>query len=426
MVDNPSHFPHAHTDKKASRSESLIDYEQFRSDGLEPLGSLWDVSEPLSGRLMNLLNEAVILPHKNIQLPIIVAYSLIPSALATIAPILFLQGAKGSGKSTVTILISELHQSTVMSAATTFAGLRNYFNELRWDDPTECDGERNTCLLFDNVNKETLSNENLYTFLLNGYNRKTDSISISKGNGENFNFKAFGLKVMSSIHPFYASAQFAELNRRCIVIKCKPFEAMQKKERDSLGLPEDFTINERLELEAYDLTPLHTAFSEFWSDSRNLGDYVILKRRLMTRRKGFKIPETIDGAKWTISVDLLVTGIVTRVWDSIEEGLSHLGQYWGWYADHVASAHGAIHRVLMDFIKEELKQTEQVNKALGYEAIPPELSPERVKKCLSQAAALGMLDVVPTPSVTASTMADIGWMLGKNTSEKMAWIRSLT
>lgn len=81
MVDNPSHFPHAHTDNKPARTESLIDYGQFRSDGLEPLGSLWDVTEPLSQRLINLLDEAVVLPHKSIQLPIIVAYSLIPSAL---------------------------------------------------------------------------------------------------------------------------------------------------------------------------------------------------------------------------------------------------------------------------------------------------------------------------------------------------------
>lgn len=407
------------------QANDIFDYKGFREEHREPLGDLWDENLSLANNLMAIIKESVVLPYADIQLPVLVAYTLIPSAIASIVPLLCLQGDKGSGKSTVGIIISGVHNSPITSAATTFAALRNDFNRMRWHFPDVCEGEKNCCLIFDNVNKETLANEQLYTMLLNGYNRKTDTISISKGNGENMDFKVFGLKVMSSIHPFYTQSKFAELARRCLVIKCKPFDKMTLAEKESLGLDENYNIVEKLDVENLDLSILRRAFTQFWEDTDNLLEYTTVKRKLTARKKSFRIPEVIDGSKWTISIDLITTGIVTEIWDSIPTAIDAMAKYWEWYNLHVASAFGATHKVLKDFIEHETAIADKINAELKYEAAPREINTEKLKKHISWASSQGMLDISPTPSVIADVMADLGWRLDRGTHGQICWIPAL-
>lgn len=409
----------------ATPPPQILNYKNFREDMQEPLGDLWDDSSPLIENFMRIAREAVVIPYADIQLPMLAAYSFIPSAMATVVPLLFIQGDKGSGKSTLTTLIGALHDTQIYSAATTFAALRTWMNKLRWHFPDICEGEKNCCLLFDNINKETLQNEQLYTMLLNGYNRRTDVISISKGNGENMDFKVFGLKIMSSIHPFYINSKFSELARRCLVIKCKPFEQMTAVEKQSSNMPDDFSIVERLELEGLDLSILHKSFTEFWKDTSNLLNYTATKRKLTSRKKSFNIPKVIDGSKWTISVDLIVTGIVIGLWDSIPVALETIGKYWEWYNSNVASAYGATHKILQDFIEQELHAAVEINKEVGYEAVEREINAEKLKKHINWASAQGMLDISPTPTTVAAVMADLGWKLDKGRQNQICWMPTL-
>lgn len=406
-------------------SVPTTDYKNFREEQYEPLGGLWDESASLVDNFKFIAKEAVLIPYIDIQLPVIAAYSFIPSAMASVVPLLYIQGDSGSGKSTLTDLISRIHNAEIRSAAATFAGLRNEFNKLRWADPENFDGEQNTCLLFDNINRDTLLNENLYTFFLNGYNRKTDTISISKGGGENINFKVFGIKVLSSIHPFYTQSKFSELARRCIVIKCKPYEKMNQIEKQSCGIDENYSIAERLELENLDLSILNKEFNKFWNTESNLLNYVDAKRQLLSRRKKFAIPDSIDSAKWTISIDLLATGVTTGVWRNIPSAVTALGDYWQWHKLNIASSFGATHKILKDFIADETINIDKVNNELKYEAIPKEIPTEKLKKHLGWASSQGMLDMNPTPTAIVEVMADLGWRLDKGSKSQICWVQAL-
>lgn len=400
-------------------------FQSFRESQFEFLGNLWDESLLLSTNFINLLKESVVIPHADLQLPIIAAYALTPSAMATIVPLLFVQGKKGSGKSILCSLIAALHNVPVMSAATTFAALRNHFNSSRWEQPEICRGEKNTCLLLDNVNRDTLNNENLYTMLLNGYNRKTDIISISKGNGENMEFRVFGLKVLSSIHPVYTQSKYSELARRCVVVKCKPFEEFTIAEKESIEIEADFTISDKIDIENYDLSILHNQFKEFWRDESNLIQYTMLKRQFGGRKKPFKLPKVINGARWTISLDLLVTGIVTGIWDNPDEGVEALGNYWQWNEDNIMKNDSALHKVLSDFIDSETRLIDKANKEFGSEVIPKEINPDKLKKHVTWASSKGMLDVMPTPSIVSTVMLDLGWRLDKGSNNNICWVQSL-
>jgi len=400
-------------------------YELFRMQQEEPLGDLWSDELLLSANLQNLISQTVILPYADIQVPVLSAYLLTPSALSTVVPILYLYGSRGSGKSTIAVVASALHRTEVFSAATTFAAARNAFNQQRWRDPVEHEGEKNCCLVIDNINRETLTNELLYTFLLNGYNRKTDVISIAKPGGENTTFRVFGLKVLSSVHPLYAQSKFSELGRRCLVIKCKPFEQMIDAEKQSKRLHFDFSLADKVNLEELDLSLLKQEFDRLWHDEGRLVDYALVKRQLSSRKKTFKLPSQITGARWTISVDLLTTGIVSGIWGSKEEALEALANYWTWYDQYVASEFGALHKLLEEFILEETLNARKYNKDLGYEAYPMEINPEKLKKHVSWASAQGMLEVTPTPTIIAEVMADLGWKLDKGAHGKICWIPAL-
>lgn len=397
-------------------------YESYRESQLEPLDDMWDASVSLSTNLSKLIRESTILPYADIQVPLICAYTLIPSAMATIVPVLFLWGSEGSGKSSLGSLICGVHNTSIIGAATTYAAVRTEVNNQRWLYPQYCQGEQNYCLVFDNVNRETLQNENLYTFFLNGYNRKTDVISISSGTGTNTSFRVFGTKVISSIYPLFAQSRYAELNRRTMVVKCKKIEKMSLAELQ-LSNPQDKTnITNRFDPDAWDLSILNQEFKSLWETESNLIEYSSVKRELSRRKKSFTIPAIIDGTKWTVAVDLIATGIVTGIWQSIEEAVEFIASYWHWHKLNVMSEHGATYKILQDFIIQETQGAKELNEKFGYEAIMPEISPEKLKKHVTWASSQGMLDLTPTPATIADVMGSLGWKLDKGTNNHIYWI----
>lgn len=396
--------------------DEKIDYGQYRALAFDDTEEVYDPSRPLAWNLQRLFTEGLAMPHQNTQLPVLVSYMLIPTAMADIVPVAFLQGGEGSGKSTATILASHLHNSAIQTAATTFAALRNHINAMRWADPDYMEGERNYILLWDNVNRETLESEQIYTLLLCGYNRKTDEINISAGSGANQTFKVFGTKILSSIHPLFTQSKYAELIRRLVVFRFKKWERFTEDElADS---PPDFDLSNRLDFDAIDLAPLKAHFDAFWKVEQHLCEYVTWKKRLKARKKSFKVPECIDSHKWTISIDILVTGLVTGVFSDLDDGLTSLGRYWQWHKDNVLSSWGVTHKLLQRAIDELTKTAVEINLAAQKEVVPLEITPKEIKGRLDTAYREGALDVIPNPTTVSDLMRDLGWKLDRSSNGK--------
>jgi len=234
------------------------DYSLFRETGLGSLNEdIWNPDLSIGENTVNLIDNSVVLPKKNLQLPIIASYFLVPSAICNILPILFLCGDKGSGKSLLSTIGAGFHNTEINSSVTTFAALRNYLNSQRWelvDIETGETQERHCMMVFDNVTEFTFSNDYTYLLFLNGYNRKTDRISISSGRaGENIVFHVFSPKIVSSIHALYLRGKFTELERRVIPVWTKPFEQFSKEEKKELGTE---SLLDKLDLNFVDLTVL--------------------------------------------------------------------------------------------------------------------------------------------------------------------------
>jgi hypothetical protein len=243
----------------AAPTSKVTTAEDIRMSGTESLEDYWNSSLSFGDNLRQLFEYAIAIPDKDVQLPIFLAYGSVPSTLASVIPILFLHGQEGTGKSNAAILLSGVFGSEVNSASTTFAAIRNKTRLARWTLPDSQDGERNCCIIFDNVNLQTLKNENLYSYFLNGYSRRTDAIEISKGDGSNMVFKVFSPKVLSSIHALYAHPSLSEIARRLIVLKFKRIERFTEEELNG------FDVSNRLEIDTMDLSLLHREFIALWS-----------------------------------------------------------------------------------------------------------------------------------------------------------------
>jgi len=287
---------------------NFADYRDVQLDD-----DLTEYNLPLAEKVKKVFEQCLVLPEQDIQLPLLVAYGLLPSAMTTVVPVLLLSGDKGSGKSTAMKVIAAIHNQPLLSAATSAVAIRNHINDSRWEHPQLLECEKNTLILFDNVSEETFKNEFLYMYFLNGYDRETDNVMISSGvSGVNSVFKVYSPKVVSTIHSILNNPQYGELARRCLVIR---FEGV-----DSL-FTDDSLKPKLCPLDTINLSTLSTEFNEFWNNEENLKEYASTKKRLYRMWKKDGVPKGFTAHNWVISVDLLVTGCAVDLWD-VNDGLS--------------------------------------------------------------------------------------------------------
>ena len=410
---------------QSNPSRKKRDYSLFRETGLGGLNEdIWNPDLSIGENAINLINNSVILPRKNLQVPIVASYFLIPSAICNVLPILFLCGDKGSGKSLLSTIGAGFHNTEINSSVTTFAALRNYLNSQRWEliDIESGETQEKHCMMvFDNVSESTFSNDYTYLLFLNGYSRKTDRISISSGRaGENIVFHVFSPKIISSIHALYLQNRFRELERRVIPIWTKPYEQFTKTEKEEL---EGESLLSKLDLNFIDLTVLNRYFNEFWDFETNLIEFSLNKKQLIRlgKRKG-ALGESLTSARWTISLDVMAAGITTGIFDCPESAIQHFNSYWDEYSIRLKSDATVTTQILSDFVENELKTTKEVNEKFGHQLIPLEVEPQKIKALIAKCSTEGLLDISPTPQLVSEYMASLGWKLGKNKEGRTMWI----
>ncbi|MFB2981304.1 hypothetical protein [Microseira sp. BLCC-F43] len=243
--------------------EEPVDYAAIRKL-LRANDFPWDESIPFGKNIERLIDECSCIPQAHIQIPLLAAYACIPSALCNKLPLLFLYGSEGCGKTELSAIYAAIHQTQVFAASSTFASIRNEIDSKRFEIVTVGDEgfhhrfEKHFCLMLDNLNKETLLNEQMYTLLLTGFNRDSANTVISSEIGKNRVFNTFCPKVLSSIHGLFSEPRYRELSRRCLYISMKPIERFTKADE-----PNRFTREKDPSL--WRLAILATQFKAFWS-----------------------------------------------------------------------------------------------------------------------------------------------------------------
>lgn len=324
--------------------------------------------------LEQFIMQSVALPYSDIQLPIVRAYAVTPTTLAKCVPVLYLYGQAGSGKSTLARLLAHYHDTVPIAASTTFAAVRNTINKIRWDSvgfeegSPVFEGEKDYCLILDNLNERTLKDENYYSLFLNGYHRSTDTYYISKGDGDNLEFRVFGKKVVSSVHYTFGGLGMGELARRALPIHT---ERLDKQSGDARCTY--LTDLDHADLDSLDLDSMSPRHCHEYMTAEDRNAFLAARKAI----NNFK-PKSLSNAQWTICRDLASAGMAKDIWGTPSEMRDNLGAYW----DLINKLHGNSKDVA-------LMLAETFIDKLGS---PKELEPEIISDFFRQCRTKGLCD----------------------------------
>lgn len=207
-------------------------WANFAEESLQSYTDYWDNNLSLGENYLNLINKAVLLPNHEVQSKIAATYAATHSIAIKVAPILWIQGDTGTGKSALSKVLAGLREQdgkNTMSAASSYAAIRNHINRNRFDQFLDnqpihsLDNEHPFLLVIADIKENFLTSTNggaeRFTLLRTGWDRSEEGQSISLGNGESLYFYTFCLKILTTRDNFILKDKYAELFRRCLFIK---------------------------------------------------------------------------------------------------------------------------------------------------------------------------------------------------------------
>ena len=388
------------------------DYSQLFT-GENALVNTWqevyDENLSLPENLLNILKRIVLLPQDFYD--IIAVYYLLPSALCSTIPYLFLFGQSGSGKSVTAELAGHLHGVDINSSSDTFAGIRNDLDKRRYgwiEVPFGEEDKRtwnknveiNTFMVWEDIDANTFINKpDIYRMFKFGYNRNTDKITISsKDIGQNLEFHCFCPKIFSSISPLHLDSRFQELKRRLIVIPFKRVEELSDERLAQLGVTRDNYSQSLIDFYAYNWKGFSQVFKEFW-DLSMAGIFVNVRTELSKTVRG------LTSQQRAISLDLMACGIATGIWNDETEAVGKLKAYWRWFKQETETNAG-LSQLLSEYIKTESKNADKAKTDLMISSV-------RLRSQVDMWVAQAWLYERPKAKSINEIMLDLGMRLQK-------------
>lgn len=370
----------------------------------------WDNSVPFGDNIMHLIDQCFCVPMAEIQLPLLAAYACIPSALCDKLPILFIYGPEGCGKSELSAIYAAIHSTQVFASSSTYASIRNEIDDKRFEmarlegEEFQRKIEKNFCLVLDNLNKETLQNEQLYTLLLTGFNRDIATTVISSDVGKNREFSTFCPKVLSSIHGLFSEPRYRELGRRCVYISMKPNSRLIASDKPNRIVRESDPA-------MWNLSSLATHFRRFWTTKDSWIRFVEVRSSFPKR-----VETKISSAFVALCLDMLAAGIVGGVWKNFDEALGCMESYWDTRSEHTEAI------PLVEALKHFIEQQEGLAVRNGTPTVS--IDPYALKQFLSFAVQQAWLDNNPSSYETAEAFKSLGYTRRRDVGGVWKWSRT--
>jgi hypothetical protein len=417
--DNNHDEENLNNEEVLPKQPKKLNLEDFRIEAETQVFDLWDYDLSYAQNFANIYKKTVAIPDRSIQLPILQCYASIPSTLSHYAPILFLHGREGTGKSLTAMLFVKIHKVKLLAKNTTFAAARNELKRTRWEDSERERMEKNCCLVFDNINASTLKsvgNDQLFSFFLSGYCRASDNMPISKGDGSNIDFRVFSPKVITSVHPLYSDPTLAELGRRMITLKFRHLKKI-----DPIDLV-DFDPDEMVEPEITDLSCLSDAYWSMWNEEYNCRAFAEFRKELK-RQKNFPIASNIETDKWRMCIEMIAAGFVAGAFNSLEEGVEALSNYWQWHHDNVATQVGALQKAIRDYIANEESYVQRIKQEAKIN-IPLEVNCDKFYSHILTLSRAGIFETRISPELITNAMNLMNFHQTNVTSSgNWCWVR---
>lgn len=245
----------------------------FEAASMDSYEAIWDDNESYYGNCLRLVKRTLYHSESYTLAPILAAYIGFHSVAANFAPILFLSGASGTGKSQLSLLMASIRgqKENILGGSSTFASIRNVLQQSRWrvrpqtpDEPqdTRRSNEKPCLLIWADIKAANLVDAKMYGLLRNGTSREEDKLTIAGEAGKNHDFYVFSPKILSSIEDFYNESAYSELKRRILLIRTEKMK------------DQNFSVDQWLETAInpsdYNWKGCRNHFTAFWQKDRVL------------------------------------------------------------------------------------------------------------------------------------------------------------
>ena len=381
-----------------------IDLRIFVDSSKESWGELVSDGDSFPVIVAKLVKLGIYLPDE-ISYKIATNYLMATSQLLAIAPILLLHGKEGTGKSSLGVLASKLHDSPIFSASSTFAAIRNHLTKSKFTtirhETVNATGdkyygqkkvEKDLFLVWDDIDPTLLNTDkNLYRMLKNGYNRETSITQIaSEKTGENQSFDTFSLKLLGTVSNLTTDSRYREMARRCLTI-------------ETAKCPDSF---HPIDYSLYDWDGLNNLFIGFWNDLERVKEFPKIIKAVKVANVAGNYP--VNSNQLTISRELIAIGTVGELFPNLQDALDIWAEYW--------NGQGRVKKIsqqkLTDFLEalahEEIREIKAFNEKHNT-SIQVTIKNSDLKATLNDLLDKGDIDSYPLPKEISKVFLSLGF-----------------
>jgi len=365
-------------------------FEQLRVQDKPSYQALVNKDDNFIDRLTSLLKQIIYFDDNDLYF-IALGLLLTPSALSNNLPIIFCYGKSGSGKSTFGRFASYLYGVTIKSPDDTVASLRRNLDIERYLIPENKEGEKNTILIWDDIDINLLNNNLALLRLLKvGYDRSSSEISIATQGRETISFNVFCSKVISSITNILLFNEFKELTRRTLIL---PFK------KASVNL-----INDKF----YNWTHLNVELQAFWTltRARKFINYQLIVSQELQKLNNWSID------RQQLMTDIIATLCLTELLE-LPEIILLFDNYFKWLNDYLKSSQDNLTFLITQYVKDQTSSYSSIG-------IKTNIKASDLKNKILVWKNEGMVNQQITPNKITQIMSDLGFQLrDKHWSEKI-------
>ncbi len=398
------------------------------SDGLT-WQACYDRSKNYAQNFISFLNRVIAIPNEKVMEKILASYVVVNSKASKVLPILWIQGKSGTGKSLLCYLIAAYRgdAGNILSSSSTFAGIRNQLQHLRWHKQrtplnTSLKNERPYILVWSDIKEETITKslDDMYALFRNGCYRTEERIVISEGNGKNIPFYVFGQKVVSTTETFVTNPEWAELYRRILPIKTAHYHELEPK------YLEEYNTRDLLDIYCLDWRGISEEYNKHWSYSRLTAIQECYKDKQKIFRAAKKLG--ITDAQIAISFDVVLAGYVSDLFKDLDDCLTVWALYWELATKAMKIGEkGSLSKVIMEVVTEESERQmeirKQLEKARRLDLIEPiKISPKTIMQAVKEAYDSGVIGEYKNKEVK-QCMEELGFISTK-IGKDYYWVKS--
>jgi hypothetical protein len=373
--------------------EQYFDYSQFRDSDLIPWKELIEYDGlPSIQAYFQILDKVVILPFPELQKKVLLSCLLCPTPLARTLPIVFVWGVSGSGKSQIGKFASQVWGTIPVGGGTTYAALRRKISKIRQVQIAGKLIELPHLLVWDDIELRILKRSpDLLAMLKSGYSRSTSKIEIAKKDDdfETNVFDCFGMRVFSSVYPFFSDPFFIELNRRMILIEC------QKTDR----------AIEVVDFESIDWSSMKTYTNKLWGEDSGRPQQFTDNRKKVTNWIDRHKPDSPD--RVNLIKDTLTCGLTLGIWNKPQEAFDDYFSFFEMMDSIIERKQDNVYRVIKELVEKSVNDC----KAKGFQ---PYVKPLELRQLCEAYARNGVFDNLPKPNRISEVMTDLGWEMDLN------------